>query len=96
MAGDFQSAWDLYVTENGNNPVSGAGFAKFCQTAPVAAAAQADLQSLHDLRLQLGGMGLSYKEAQVAFQYNILSGMSANGMREGDLASAVAATGEAH
>jgi hypothetical protein len=93
MTGNIQAAWDAYVTQNGEQPATGAGFAKFCATTPSAAPAQADLQQLHALRAKLGGLGLSYKEAQVAFQYNLLYGMSANGMREGDLAVAVANSG---
>jgi hypothetical protein len=93
MTGDIQSAWDAYVTQNGEQPATGAGFAKYCETTPSAAPARADLQQLHSLRGKLGGLGLSYKEAQVAFQYNLLHGMSANGMREGDLAVAVSNSG---
>jgi filamentous hemagglutinin family protein len=93
MTGEIQSAWDSYVTQNGEQPATGAGFAKYCATTPSAAPARADLEQLHTLRGKLGDVGLSYKEAQVAFQYNLLYGMSANGMREGDLAIAVANAG---
>ncbi|MGD0141299.1 MAG: hypothetical protein ABSD28_20765, partial [Tepidisphaeraceae bacterium] len=91
MSTDLQTAWDAYVSQSGGVAVSGAGFAQYCATTPSASNAQADLRQLHGLREKLGTLGLSYKEAQVAFQYNILAGMSANGMRAGDLAAAVAA-----
>ncbi len=84
MALDIQRAWDAYVSQNGDQPVNGAGFAQYCATTP--SAASADLQQLHGLRAQFGSLGLSYKEAQVAFQYNVLGGLSAVGMRQGDLA----------
>jgi hypothetical protein len=96
MTAEIQSAWDAYVTQNGDQPATGAGFAKFCATTPTAAPANTDLQQLHAVRTKLGGLGLSYKEAQVAFQYNLLYGMSANGMREGDLATAVVFSGGGH
>jgi filamentous hemagglutinin family protein len=96
MATDFQTAWDAYVSQSGDQPVSGSGFAQYCAATPSASNAQADLRQLHGLREQLGTLGLSYKEAQVAFQYNILAGMSANGMREGDLAAAVTNVGGSH
>jgi hypothetical protein len=88
----IQGAWDAYVTQNGDQPVSGAGFAQYCANTPSAAGANTALRQLHGLRYQLGTLGLSYKEAQVAFQYNVLTGLSAIGMREGDLATAIAAT----
>jgi filamentous hemagglutinin family protein len=91
ISGDVQAAWDAYVSQSGDNPVSGPGFAEFCARTPSASRANADLEQLHSLRVELSKLGLSYKEAQVAFQYNILSGMSAIGMREGVLAAAVAA-----
>jgi fibronectin-binding autotransporter adhesin len=86
MALEIQRAWDAYVSQNGDQPVSGPGFAQYCGSTPSAAGAGADLQQLHGLRIQLGGLGLSFKEAQVAFRYNVLTGLSAIGMREGDLA----------
>jgi hypothetical protein len=96
MSTDLQTAWDAYVSQSGGVAVSGAGFAQYCATTPSASDAQADLRQLHGLREQLGSLGLSYKEAQVAFQYNILAGMSANGMRAGDLAAAAAAASGSH
>ncbi|MGD0767308.1 MAG: filamentous hemagglutinin N-terminal domain-containing protein [Tepidisphaeraceae bacterium] len=96
MSTDFQAAWDAYVSQNVAGAVSGSGFAQFCASTPSASNAQADLRQLHGLREQLGTLGLSYKEAQVAFQYNILAGMSANGMRAGDLAAAAANAGGSH
>jgi filamentous hemagglutinin family protein len=96
MSADLQAAWDAYVSQNVAGAVSGSGFAQFCATTPSASNAQADLLQLHGLREQLGTLGLSYKEAQVAFQYNILAGMSANGMREGDLAAAVTNAAGSH
>lgn len=93
MAQDFQAAWDGYVTQAGGQGVSGAGFTQYCATTPAAAGAYADLAALRELRGHLATLGLSYKEAQVAFQYNMLAGMRANGMRSGDLAEAVANTG---
>ena len=82
IALDVQRAWDAYVSQNGDQPVNGAGFAQYCATTPSAANASADLQQLHALRVQLASLGLSYKEAQVAFQYNVLTGLSAIGMRK--------------
>ncbi len=92
MSADIQTAWDAYVTQSGDQPVSPAGFAQYCAATPSASNARADLSQLLALREQLGALGMSYKEAQVAFQYNILAGMSANGMRAGDLAAAVASS----
>jgi hypothetical protein len=89
---EIQSAWDAYVNQNGGQPNTAAGFAKYCATTPSAAKANEDLQQLHMLRTDLGDLALSYKEAQVAFQYNVLSGMSAVGMRSGDLAAAASDT----
>jgi hypothetical protein len=96
MALDIQRAWDAYVSQNGGQTVSGTGFAQYCASTPSAGGASADLQQLHGLRVQLGSLGLSYKEAQVAFQYNVLSGLSAIGMREGDLATAAASASAKH
>jgi filamentous hemagglutinin family protein len=89
ITNDLQLAWNAYVSQNADQPVGGAGFAQYCASTPSAAAALSDLGQLHGLRIQLAGLGLSYKEAQVAFQYNVLSGLSAIGMRGGDLATAV-------
>ncbi|MGD0389477.1 MAG: hypothetical protein ABSC42_11035, partial [Tepidisphaeraceae bacterium] len=96
MSTDIQAAWDAYVSQSGDQAVSGWGFAQYCAGTPSASNAQADLRQLHGLREQLATLGLSYKEAQVAFQYNILAGMSANGMRAGDLAAAAAGAGGSH
>jgi filamentous hemagglutinin family protein len=96
MAGDIQTAWDAYVTQNGEQPATGEGFAKFCATTPSAAPAYRDLQQLHGIRTSLGESGMSHKEQQVAFQYNVLGGMSANGMREGVLPVAVANVSSPH
>jgi len=96
FAADIQGAWDAYVSQNGDRSVSGAGFAQYCAGTPSAGNASTALQQLHGLRMQLGALGLSYKEAQVAFQYNVLTGISAVGMREGDLATAVVSTPVAH
>jgi len=96
MSTDLQTAWDAYVSQSGGVAVSGSGFAQYCATTPSASNAQADLRQLHGLREQLGTLGFSYKEAQVAFQYNILAGMSANGMRSGVLAAAVDAAAGSH
>ena len=69
--------------------MSGSGFARYCAGTPSAGNANTDLQQLHSLRIHLGTLGLSYKEAQVAFQYNVLKDLSAIGMQEGVLATAV-------
>ena len=92
IASDIQTAWDGYVSQNGGGSVSGAGFAAYCAATPSAISAGDDLAQLHQLRMNVSMLGLSYKEAQVAFQYNMLAGLSAIGMREGDLATAVVNT----
>jgi len=92
MASDIQSAWDSYATQNGGQNLTGAGFAQYCATTSSAGGAYGDLVALRQVRGSLATLGLSYKEAQVAFQYNMLAGMRANGMRAGDLAEAVANT----
>ena len=62
MSADLQTAWDAYVSQNGGQGVSGAGFAQYCAATPSASNAHADLRQLHGLREQLGTIGLSYKK----------------------------------
>jgi filamentous hemagglutinin family protein len=89
IAADIQSAWDAYVLQNGYRPATGAGFQQYCARTPAAAKVSADLAQFNDLFQQLVVLGLTHKEAAEFVQYKILAGLSANGMQDRDLLSAV-------
>ncbi len=91
IASDLQEAWDAYVSQNGYKKATGAGFQHYVAGAstPTASKASVDLVQLNSLFQQLNTLGLSHKEAQMAFQHNILAGLPANGMQDGDLIAAV-------
>ncbi len=95
IAAEIQTAWDAYVSQNGYNAETGAGFQQYCARTPAAAKVAADLVQLNGLFQQLRLLGLSQKEASEAFQYNILAGLSANGMQDRDLTNAVENAGPA-
>jgi filamentous hemagglutinin family protein len=93
IAGDLQEAWDAYVGQNGYKHATGAGFQHYVATTPSASKAADELVQLNSLLQQLNTLGLSHKEAQMAFQHNVLAGLPANGMQDGDLMAAVETTG---
>jgi hypothetical protein len=93
IAGDLQEAWDAYVGQNGYKRATGAGFQHYAATTPSATKAANELVQLNSLLQQLDTLGLSHKEAQMAFQHNILAGLPANGMQDGDLMAAVEKVG---
>jgi len=93
IAGDLQEAWDAYVSQNGYKQATGAGFQQYVAATPSAAKASNELVQLNSLLQQLGTLGLSDKEAHMAFQHNILAGLPANGMQDNDLIAAVESAG---
>ncbi len=93
IASDLQTAWDAYVGQNGYKRATGVGFQHYVATTPSASKAANELVQLNSLLQQLNTLGLSHKEAQMAFQHNILAGLPANGMQDADLISAVEKAG---
>lgn len=93
IAGDLQVAWDAYVGQNAYKQASGEGFQHYVATTPSASKAANELAQLNSLFQQLNTLGLSHKEAQMAFQHNVLAGLPANGMQDGDLMAAVEKAG---
>jgi filamentous hemagglutinin family protein len=93
MAVDLQESWDAYVSQNGYKQASGAGFEQYVATTPSASKASAELIQLNSLLQEMDTLGLSHKEAQMFFQHNILAGLPANGMQDGDLMAAVESAG---
>jgi filamentous hemagglutinin family protein len=93
IASDLQESWDAYVGQNGYKRATGAGFQHYVATTRSASKAANELTQLNSLLQQLDTLGLSHKEAQMAFQHNVLAGLPANGMQDGDLIAAVEKSG---
>ncbi len=82
-------AWDAYVGQNGYKQATGAGFQQYVAATPSALKVSTVLVQLNSLLQQLDTLGLSHKEGPMLFQHNVLAGLPANGMQDGDLFAAV-------